>query len=203
MRASSRYVLLLITLFLRMFAESTWAQEGPFDRDLAALTKSAEIANNVYANKYIGFSLLLTHPPCQPKLNASVDVHKGHAILLDCVHFVKGWDGMYTFTIALDYTVNHPSIGTPTEYLASLVQAAERDHNYKAIQTDRSYRIASLAFSEAVGSRRIPEGTYYQGISCTRLKAYFLCFEAEASSVDVLRKLINLDQRLKLTNNQQ
>lgn len=48
----------------------------------------------------------------------------------------------------------------------------------------------------------MPEGTYYQGTACTQLRAYLLCFEAEASSVDAVQALLNVDHKLELSPQQ-
>lgn len=172
---------------------------APFEEDLKAVTASGKVENNVYSNSYAGFQLALPEPPCTPNLNTTVNVGRGYAILLSCAHVVKGWQGMYTLTIALDYRANYPYLQDMNQYVRSLRHAVERDPNQKTVQIEQPIHMAGLDFVQALLSEQIPEGTYYQGITCTQLKAYLLCFEAEASSVAAVRGVLDLDRKLELT----
>jgi hypothetical protein len=69
---------------------------GNDTRELAAAGK---IADGIYSNSHADFSVALPQPPCEAKLNVSIDVQRGNAILLQCNHIVKGWGGMYTLMI--------------------------------------------------------------------------------------------------------
>lgn len=173
------------------------AQNGPFDDDLRAVTKSGKVENNVYSNSYAGFRLVLPQPPCDPKLNTTVDAQKGSAILLTCAHVVKGWQGMYTFTIALDYRANYPYLQNVEHYVRSLRHGAERLKGEKTVQTEEPRHMGGLDFVQAVLSEEISEGLIYQGIACTQLRSYLLCFETEAPSVDAARALMNVDGKLE------
>jgi len=71
--------------------------------DLKAVLKGGSVLNNVYSNSHIGLKLKLPQPPCNAKLNTSVNAARPQAIVLNCVHYVQGMGGMYTFNIAVDY----------------------------------------------------------------------------------------------------
>jgi hypothetical protein len=182
-----------------MSAVSSSAQNGPFDNDLKEVTTSGKVENNGYSNSYAGFRLVLPQPPCDPKLNTSVDARKGSAILLNCTHVVKGWKGMYTFTIMLEYRAHYPSLQNVEQYVRSLRHSAERLQGEKTVETEEPRHMAGLDFVQAILSEQLPEGSFiYQGIACTQLRGYLLCFETEAPSVDSARALLNLDDKLEL-----
>jgi hypothetical protein len=175
------------------------AQTRPFGDDLKRVTANGKVENNVYHNPYVGFRLALPQPSCEPTLNASVDEEHGHAVLLNCVHVVKGWEGMYTLTISLDYRANYPSLLNVEHYVRSLRHAAERDPHEKTVRAEESRRMQGLEFVQAILSSEVPEGIYYQGIACTQMKAYLLCFKAEAPSTNAVEALLNLGGKLQLT----
>jgi hypothetical protein len=176
------------------------AQNGD---DLREVTTSGKVENNTYSNSHAGFRLVLPQPPCDPKLNTSVDAGKGYAILLNCTHVVKGWQGMYTFTITLDYREKYPSLQNIEQYVRSLRHSGERLSGEKTVQTEEARHMAGLDFVQAILSEQLPEGgLIYQGIACTQLRGYLLCFEAEAPSVDSAKALLNLDDKLQLNTKQ-
>jgi hypothetical protein len=197
-REGTQRVAFFIILLVRVFAVASSAQNGPFDDDLKQVTTSSKVENNVYYNSYAGFRLVLPQPPCDPKLNTSVDARKGNAILLNCAHVVKGWQGMYTFTIMVDYRANYPYLQNVEQYVRSLRHSAERLKDEKTVQTEESRHMAGLDFVQAVLSEEMPTGMVYQGIACTQLRGYLLCFETEAPNVDSARSLLNLDDKLEL-----
>ncbi|MFZ0955481.1 MAG: hypothetical protein WAN60_04010 [Candidatus Sulfotelmatobacter sp.] len=174
------------------------AQSVPLGDDLKAVTASGKVENNVYSNSYAGFRLVLPQPPCDPKLNTSVDAEKVSAILLNCAHVVQGWHGMYTFTIALDYRANYPYLQNVEHYVRSFRHSGKRLKGEKTVQTEEPRHMAGLDFSQAVLSEELPSGTVFQGIACTQLRGYLLCFETEAPSLDEALALLNLDGKLEL-----
>jgi hypothetical protein len=196
MRTGTQRAALFVILCVSTVSSS--AQRGPVADDLRGVTASGKVENNVYSNAYAGFRLVLPQPPCDPKLNTSVYAGKVSAILLSCAHVVKGWQGMYTFTIALDYRANYPYLQNVEHYVRSLRHGGERLKGEKTVQTEEPRHMAGLDFSQAFLSEELPEGMVYQGIACTQLRGYLLCFETEAPSVDEARALLNLDAKLEL-----
>ena len=197
-RGRTQRVALLVVLTVCVSTALSSAQNVPLEDDLKGVTASGKVENNAYSNSYAGFRLALPQPPCDPKLNTSVYTQKASVILLNCAHVVKGWQGMYTFTIALDYRANYPYLQNVEQYVRSLRHGAERLKGEKTVQTEEPRHMAGLDFSQAVLSEELPEGMVYQGIACTQLRGYLLCFETEAPSVDEVRALLNLDGRLEL-----
>ncbi len=197
-RGETQRVALFIVLAVCVSTVLSSAQNAPLEDDLKGVTASGKVENNVYSNSYVGFRLVLPQPPCDAKLNTSVDAQKLSAILLNCAHVVKGWQGMYTFTIALDYRANYPYLQNVEHYVRSLRHSGERLKGEKSVQTEEPRHMAGLDFSQAVLSEELPEGMVYQGIACTQLRGYLLCFETEAPSVDEARALLNLDGKLEL-----
>jgi hypothetical protein len=174
------------------------AQNVPLEDDLKGVTASGKVEDNVYSNLYAGFRLVLPQPPCDPKLNTSVDAQKVSAILLNCAHVAKGWQGMYTFTIALDYRANYPYLQNVEHYVRSFRHSGERLKGERTVRTEEPRHMAGLDFSQAVLSEELPGGMVYQGIACTQLRGYLLCFETEAPSIDEALALLNLDGKLEL-----
>ena len=167
--------------------------------DLKALLKAGSVLNDVYYNSHIGMTVKLPQPPCDAKLNTSVNAARPQ-ILLDCVHYVQGMGGMYTFTIGVDYATNYPSLESTAQYVRSMRHALERDPTQHTVQTEQPRRIADLDFVEIVMSSDLQSGgKYYQAGACTRVNQYLLCFEAEAPSADAARALLKLDGKLDLS----
>ncbi len=181
-RAETQRAALFIILAVCVSVVLSSAQNGPFDDDVREVTTSGKVENNAYSNSHAGFRLVLPQPPCDPKLNTSVDARKGYAILLNCDHVVKGWQGMYTFTIALDYRANYPSLQNVEQYVRGLRHSAERLKGETTVQTEEPRHMAGLDFVQAILREQLPEGFIYQGIACTQLRGYLLCFETEAPS---------------------
>jgi hypothetical protein len=196
-REAQRTALLIVLAVCTPIALSS-AQNVSLEDDLKGVTASGKVENNVYSNSYAGFRLVLPQPPCDPKLNTSVDAQKASAVLLNCAHVVKGWQGMYTFTIALDYRANYPYLQNLEHYVRSFRNSGERLKGEKTVQTEEPRRMAGLDFSQAVLSEELPGGMVYQGIACTQLRGYLLCFETEAPSVDEALALLNLDGKLEV-----
>src|SRR4030095_6379990 len=92
----------------------------PSGEDLRKVAASSAVEKNVYSNEHVGFRLTLPDPPCTPKLNATVDLRQSNTILLVCQHVVKGWRGMYTLTVAIDYRANYPLLQGIEHYVRSL-----------------------------------------------------------------------------------
>jgi hypothetical protein len=197
-RGETQLAALLIVLTVCLSTVSSSAQNVPLEDDLKKVTASGKVENNVYSNSYAGFRLVLPQPPCDPKLNTSVDAQKVSAILLNCAHVVKGWQGMYTLTIALDYRANYPYLHSVEQYVRSFRHSGEHLKGEKTVQTEEPRHMAGLDFSQAVLSEELPGGMVYQGIACTQLRGYLLCFETEAPSVDEASALLNLDGKLEL-----
>jgi hypothetical protein len=170
--------------------------------DLKAVLKAGSVLNDVYSNSHIGLKLKLPQPPCDAKLNTSVNATRPQAIVLNCVHYVQGMGGMYTFTIGVDYATNYPSLESTEQYVRSMRHSLERDPSQHAVQTEQPRRIADLDFVEIVMSSDLQSGgKYYQAGACTRVNQYLLCFEAEAPSADAARALLKLDGKLDLSKN--
>lgn len=148
-RRAGQRAAILIVLAVCVSAVFNSAQDRPFDDDLKGVTTSGKVENNVYSNPYAGFTLVLPQPPCEPSLNTSVDARQGYAILLNCAHVVKGWQGMYTFTIALDYRANYPSLQNVEQYVRGLRHSVERDKDQKTVQTENQAAWqASISFRQ-------------------------------------------------------
>ena len=171
------------------------AQKGPFDDDLKNLTASGSVAGNVYSNQYAGLRLKLPQPPCEPKLNTQVDLGRGTAILLDCVHAVQGLGGMYTLKLAVDYRVNHPSIKNLTDYARQLRRSAEGSGT-TSVETETTRTIDGHEFVQAMLVTKLPNVTYYQGFVCTQVRGWILVYEVEAPTIQMARSLMDLTQRL-------
>jgi hypothetical protein len=197
-RTETQRVALLILLTVCLSRALSSAQSAPPEDDLTKVTSDGRVENNVYSNSYAGFRLVLPQPPCDPKLNTSVFAQKASAILLNCTHVVQGWQGMYTFTIALDYRANYPHLQSVEHYVRSLRHSAERLKGEKTVQTEEPRHMAGLDFSQSVLSEELSSGMIYQVIACAQLRGYLLCFETESPSVDEARALLNLDDRLEL-----
>jgi hypothetical protein len=182
-------------------------QKGPFEDDLRALTAAGKIEDKSYVNRHAGFVLRLPQTPCDPHLNAAVDYSRGTAALLLCNHVVKDWGGMYTLGIFVDGWGNYAQLATIEQYVRGLRRLAEHlpgsreklDPDMKLIEAETPRTWAGLDFSEVIYSHRIPEGTYYQGATCTHLKAYALCFKAEGASVELVRALLSLDGKFEVS----
>ena len=144
----------LVVLLVYLLSVMASAQKGSPEDDLKKVTASGTLEKNVYSNEHVGFRLALPEPPCDPKLNTKVDVQRPSAILLECEHVVKGWQGMYTLTVAIDYRANYPY--------------------------------------------RQKKRTFYEGVACTQMKEYLLCFVATGPSVNEVRAFQNMDRRLEL-----
>ncbi len=170
--------------------------------DLKAVLKGGSVLNNVYSNSHIGLKLKLPQPPCDAKLNTSVNAARPQAIVLNCVHYVQGMDGMYTLSIAVDYATNYPSLESTEQYVRSMRHSLERDPTQHTVQTEEPRRIADLDFVEIVMSSDLQSGgKYFQAAACTRVSQYLLCFEAEAPSADAAHALLKLDGKLDLSKN--
>jgi hypothetical protein len=178
----------------------TWAQKSFSEDDLKALTSSGRVEKNVYSNAHAGFRLALPEPTCDPKLNTVMDSRQHYAVLLGCTHVVKGWKGMYTFTIAADYRASYPTLQNLEPYVRGMRHSVERDATQRTVQPEQQCRMHGLDFVESILSNQLPEGTYYQGVACTDLKGYILCFEAESSDLDAVRSLLILDHKLEVSS---
>jgi hypothetical protein len=68
----------------------------------------------------------------------------------------------------------------------------------KTVESETPQHFAGLEFSQTILSNKIPAGAYYEGLSCTHFRAYALCFKAEASTVESVRALVNLQGTLEI-----
>lgn len=180
------------------------AEQNRNAEDLKAVLKGGSVSSKIYSNSHIGLELQLPQPPCDPKLNTSVYADRPSAVLLSCVHYVQGMEGMYTFTIAVDYPTNYPNLGSTEQYVRSMRHSVERDPTQHAVQTEQPRRIADRDFVEIVMSTDLQStgkaSKYYQAMDCTWVNQYLLCFEAEAATPDAARALLRLDGKLDLSN---
>jgi hypothetical protein len=188
----------LVVLLLSVSTVTTAAQTHSSEDDLKKVAASGMIKKNVYSNEHVGLRLALPEPPCDPKLNTKVDVRQGAAILLECEHGVKGLQGTYTLTVAIDYRANYPAWSSLEQYVRGWRHAGERE-NRRLVQTEQPRRIAGMDFVESILSSEISPGRmYYEGIACTQMKVYLVCFVTAAPSVDEVRAIPDLDDKLEL-----
>ena len=189
----------LVVLLVYLLSVMASAQKGSPEDDLKKVTASGTLEKNVYSNEHVGFRLALPEPPCDPKLNTKVDVQRPPAILLECEHVVKGWKGMYTLTVAIDYRANYPYQQSLEQYVRSWRHGGERE-GHKTFQTEQPLRTAGIDFVESILSSEDSPGkrTFYEGVACTQMKEYLLCFVATGPSVNEVRAFQNMDRRLEL-----
>lgn len=189
----------LVVLLACILSVVTSAQQGSSSDDLKKVTASGMIEKNIYSNEHVGFRFALPDPPCDPRLNTKVDLTRASAILLDCQHVVKGWQGMYTLTVAIDYRANYPYLQSLEQYVRSWRHGGERE-GHKTFQTEQPLRTAGLDFVESILTTEDSPGgrTFYDGVACTQMKDYLLCFVTSAPSVNEVRALQNMDRRLDL-----
>jgi hypothetical protein len=74
------------------------------------------------------------------------------------------------------------------------------DPNTKTVEPQTPRTWAGLDFRELIMSIHMPDGTgtHYMGVTCTHLKSYVLCFQGHAGSVEMVRALLKLDQKLEI-----
>jgi len=184
---------------MSVLAVTSSAQGPAFKDDLKKVVASSVIQENVYSNEHVGFRLVLPESPCDPKLNTTVDLQHSSAILLTCNHVVQGWKGMYTLEVLIDYRGNYPLLRNIDQYVRSWRHIAERQHE-KAVQTEQARRMAGMDFVESILSKELPTGgTFYDGIACTQLREYLLCFLATAPTVDEIRSVPDLERRFSVS----
>jgi hypothetical protein len=200
-KRSGAWQVVPVVLLVSFLRTATLAQKESSADDLKKVIASSTVEKNVYSNEHVGFRLALPEPPCDPKLNTKVDLKQASAVLLDCEHVVKGWQGMYTLTVAIDYRANYPVLQDLEQYVRSWRHAGEREKGNTTLQTERARRMAGMDFVDAIlSSQDSPGGrTFYQRIACTQMKGYLLCFIVSAPSVDEARSLMELDHKLELT----
>src|ERR1700727_3411578 len=172
-------------------------QKGQFGNDMRALAAAGKLENKIYSNKHAGFEVHLPQTPCDAKLNATMNADNGSGMLLVCNHVVQGWGGMYTFSIFIETWDHFPTLQNVEQYVRSMRHFGERDPNIKMVEGETKHRMSSMDFWQTILSNHVPEGTYFQGLSCTHLNAYILCFKAEAPTQELIRALLNVDGKVK------
>lgn len=200
----------IIPLLIIVLSSVSFGQKSPYEDDIRTLAAASKVENNNYANLHAGFRIHLPQPPCDPIVTMGAFRGPGSAALLRCAHKVTGWKGMYTFDIFADTWAKYPTLTTIEQYVRGLRSLAEHDPKHpteldpdiKIIQPETSRKWVGLDFEEMIVSHHIPEGTYYQGVSCARIKAYALCFSAEAPTVELVRALLVLDGKLEIISAQ-
>lgn len=184
----------LVLVLIFCLSVAAFAQKGPYEDDIRALTAAGKAENNTYSNPHAGFVLHLPLAQCQPKLNTSANYSQGSAMLLSCVH--EG-DGGYTFHILAETWAHYPGL-TLEQYVRSMRHLAERDPDMKTIQLETPRKWASLDFLEGIATIHRSERLVYVGLACTHLNAYVMCFRAEADTEQLARALIMLDRKLEV-----
>lgn len=178
-------------------------QNEPYAEDLSSLAAAGKVENKTYSNTHAGFLLHLPQTPCDAKLNTALDPRQGTAMLLDCQHVVQGWGGMYALNIFVETWARFPTLQSTEQYVRSMRHIGERDPNIKILETETKRTMAGLDFWQIILSNHLSGSRiYFEGLSCTRLKAYVLCFKAEAPTVDLVRALLNLNGKLEIQSAQ-
>lgn len=176
---------------------AAFAQKGPYEDDIRALTAAGKVENNTYSNPHAGFVLHLPLAQCQPELNTSTDFSYGSAILLTCVRD-KGDGGSYTLSILAQTWAHYPGL-TLEQYVRSVRHVAERDPDMKTIQVETPRKWAGLDFLEGIATLHRSGRLVYVGVTCTHLNAYVMCFRSEADTEGLARALVMLDRKLEIT----
>ena len=179
-----------------LLVASAFAQDKPFEeRDTRALTAAGRLDGQKYLNVHGGFVVLLPQPPCNTVLNSKVDLATGSALLVQCHHLVQGLQGMYAFDVFTELWSHYP-LKDVSEYVHGMRQVGEKDSKMKVVEAETTRHWAGLPFTEVILNDPSPLGPSYQGLSCTHLRVYILCFKVQASSPEEVKKLLNLDGRL-------
>jgi len=172
--------------------------------DLKAVVQSGRVSNNVYSNSHVGLKLKLPqNPPCDAKLNTFVNTAPPGPLgvtVLNCVHYVQGMAGMYTFTVSVEYP--YPNASGTTDLLVRYKRHSLMVHNptMHTVQTEQTRRIADRDFVEIVMSNDLRSGgQYYLVATFTQFSRYLLMFQAAAPTVDAARALLKLDGKLDLS----
>ncbi len=106
---------------------------------------------------------------------------------------------MYTLKVVIDYRGNYPDLKSLEQYVRSWRHAAERERE-KPVQTEQPRRTAGMDFVEAVLSSEVSPGSvFYDGIACTQLTEYLLCFITTAPNADDVRAVPDLDRKFEVT----
>jgi hypothetical protein len=175
-------------------------QKGQFENDMRTMAAAGKLENKIYSNKHAGFEVHLPQTPCDAKLNTTMNADNGSAMLLVCNHVVQGRGGMYTFSVLTETWEHFPTLQNVEQYVRSMRHFGERDPNIKMVEGETKHRMSGMDFWQTILSNHVPEGTYFQGLSCTHLNAYILCFKAEAPTVELVRALLNVDGKLKFSD---
>lgn len=194
-----------LTAILALSA-AVFGQKDPYKEDTRALAAAGKVENGIYSNRHAGFLVHLPLTPCEPQLNPDVGQHS--ARLLDCIHEVEG-DGWYLFSINTDRWADYQLVDVE-QYVSGLRHLGEvgpedgskRDpYIMKTVEPETSRKWAGLHFVELIMSihKAGETETHYKGATCTHLKGYVLCFDAEARSPEFVRKLLSLEGKLEMT----
>jgi hypothetical protein len=193
-------------LALVLSVSAAFGQKSPYEEDTRALSAAGKLENKIYSNQHAGFTVHLPLTPCTPRLNTQIDLQKGSATLLECVHDVEG--GAYAFSILVDSWKRYNLVSVE-QYVRGLQRLGETDPkdrskldpNTKVIEPQTPRTWAGLDFRELIMSIQMQDGTgtHYMGVSCTHLKEYVLCFKGHSGSVEMVRGLLKLDHKLGIT----
>jgi hypothetical protein len=193
-------------LALVLSVSAAFGQKSPYEEDTRALSAAGKLENKIYSNQHAGFTVHLPLTPCTPRLNTQIDLQKGSATLLECVHDVET-GGAYTFSVFIDSWTRYELVSVE-QYVRGLQRLGETDPkdrskldpNTKTVEPQTPRTWAGLDFRELIMSIHMPDGTgtHYMGVTCTHLKSYVLCFQGHAGSVEMVRALLKLDQRLEI-----
>jgi hypothetical protein len=193
-------------LALVLSVSAAFGQKSPYEEDTRALSAAGKLENKIYSNQHAAFTVRLPLTPCTPRLNTQIDLQKGSATLLECVHDVEG--GAYAFSIFIDSWTRYNLVSVE-QYVRGLQRLGETDPkdrskldpNTKVIEPQTPRTWAGLDFRELIMSIQMQDGTgtHYMGVSCTHLKEYVLCFKGHSGSVEMVRGLLKLDHKLEIT----
>lgn len=161
--------------------------------DLKTVVAKGRLVGSGYKNDYFRVTVHIPQPITWEKINTIVADDK--AQLLEAVNARGPREHLHNFVIIV-HSTDIPGLRSISQYVRSVRHMYERE-GLETVTGEVPVKFAGHQFVQSILRHNDPAKRFYRGISCTMLNDYIFGFWVEGASETEVRKLLNLNTRLK------
>lgn len=191
----SKYLVGLLTVLLTVAATPHHKAYGRSAKsaDIKAVVAEGRLTGAEYVNNYFRVIVHIPQPNTWKKINTIVDTDR--AQLLEAVNAKGPRAQRHNFAIIV-HSSNIPGLRSLAQYVRSVRHMYERE-GLETVASEIVVKYAGHQFIQSILVNDDPGERFYKGISCTMLNGYIFGFWVEGANEAGVRKLLNLNARLK------
>jgi hypothetical protein len=161
--------------------------------DVKTVAAKGRLVGSDYENDYFRLTVHIPQPNTWEKINTIIADDR--AQLLQAINTKGPREQRHNFVIIV-HSTDIPRLRSITQYVRSVRHMYERE-GLKTVTSEVSVKYAGHQFIQSILKSDDPEQKLFKGISCTMLNDYIFGFWVEGANEAEVRKLLNLDARLK------